>query len=421
MEYYAESLYLNWTSNHTNFTYNDYDNSGVMVELWLVPTIFALICLVGVIGNSLVIVVIIRHKQMKTTTNFYILSVAITDLVFLVICVPFTALSLVTEWVVGDFMCKLTFYLIFVVVEANCFTLTAMTIDRYCVIVHSMASMGWRRPKVVLAISCIIWLVSASVNIPVAMFRRVEYVPWYMDEPMPYCMETWPNETTWPLGFFLFGLIATYCVPLAVIVICNCMVVRHIWKSSQIKQCAYLSGRQRLWEKRRVRTTKMICVVAILFGVSWLPVHILAICSRMAPAHFTNNETAYYAQLTANCLAYSNSCMNPFVYAFMGSNFKRCFKEVFANLFYRRQYKGANIVLSECPDSVHADSGDRMHMSNINNHRQTLNSHRHTISSHRHASNSHRQAIHNHRNTLNSHRQNGRTVQAAHRTLHNDN
>lgn len=43
-----------------------------LTDAWLVPLFFALIMLVGLVGNSLVIYVISKHRQMRTATNFYI-------------------------------------------------------------------------------------------------------------------------------------------------------------------------------------------------------------------------------------------------------------------------------------------------------------------------------------------------------------
>lgn len=42
------------------------------VDAWLVPVSFVALMLLGLAGNSLVIFVICRHKQMRTVTNFYI-------------------------------------------------------------------------------------------------------------------------------------------------------------------------------------------------------------------------------------------------------------------------------------------------------------------------------------------------------------
>lgn len=43
-----------------------------LTDAWLVPLFFSLIMLVGLVGNSLIIYVISKHRQMRTATNFYI-------------------------------------------------------------------------------------------------------------------------------------------------------------------------------------------------------------------------------------------------------------------------------------------------------------------------------------------------------------
>lgn len=42
------------------------------LDAWLVPLFFAVLMVLGLVGNSLVIYVICRHKHMRTVTNFYI-------------------------------------------------------------------------------------------------------------------------------------------------------------------------------------------------------------------------------------------------------------------------------------------------------------------------------------------------------------
>nr|XP_058916274.1 kiSS-1 receptor isoform X1 [Kogia breviceps] len=102
------------------------------VDAWLVPLFFGALMLLGLAGNSLVIFVICRQKQMRTVTNFYIANLAVTDLTFLLCCVPFTALLYpLPAWVLGDFMCKFLNYIQQVSVQATCATLTAMSVDRW--------------------------------------------------------------------------------------------------------------------------------------------------------------------------------------------------------------------------------------------------------------------------------------------------
>uniref|UniRef100_A0A8D1NL26 KISS1 receptor n=1 Tax=Sus scrofa TaxID=9823 RepID=A0A8D1NL26_PIG len=133
------------------------------VDAWLVPLFFGALMLLGLAGNSLVIFVICRHKQMRTVTNFYIANLAATDLTFLLCCVPFTALLYpLPAWVLGDFMCKFLNYIQQVSVQATCATLTAMSVDRWYVTVFPLRALHRRTPRLALAISLSIWVGAAA-------------------------------------------------------------------------------------------------------------------------------------------------------------------------------------------------------------------------------------------------------------------
>eukprot|EP00072_Mus_musculus_P041222 XP_006513143.1 PREDICTED: kiSS-1 receptor isoform X3 [Mus musculus] len=128
------------------------------LDAWLVPLFFATLMLLGLVGNSLVIYVICRHKHMQTVTNFYIANLAATDVTFLLCCVPFTALLYpLPAWVLGDFMCKFVNYIQQVSVQATCATLTAMSVDRWYVTVFPLRALHRRTPRLALAVSLSIW------------------------------------------------------------------------------------------------------------------------------------------------------------------------------------------------------------------------------------------------------------------------
>lgn len=74
----TEKLWINGSqANFSEGTHEDNDDEDgeqhpFLTDAWLVPLFFALIMLVGLVGNSLVIYVISKHRQMRTATNFYI-------------------------------------------------------------------------------------------------------------------------------------------------------------------------------------------------------------------------------------------------------------------------------------------------------------------------------------------------------------
>jgi hypothetical protein len=58
-------------------------------ETYIVPVLFVLIFVVGVLGNGTLVLIFIRHRNMRNTPNTYIFSLALGDLLVIVICVPF--------------------------------------------------------------------------------------------------------------------------------------------------------------------------------------------------------------------------------------------------------------------------------------------------------------------------------------------
>lgn len=114
---YPESSYSYSYSNYyypSNANFTGFEDEPSVYAV-LVPVIFGIITVVGLIGNGCVVIVIARNRCMRTVTNFFIMNNAITDMVFVVICAPVTASQFVlTDWIFGDFICKLVVFMQYV-------------------------------------------------------------------------------------------------------------------------------------------------------------------------------------------------------------------------------------------------------------------------------------------------------------------
>ena len=81
----------------------------------LIGTLFQIIVfLIGVIGNILVCTVVVKTRSMRTTTNCYLVSLAVADTITLLSSVPQEVLSyhiLGDQWVWGSVGCTLMIYL----------------------------------------------------------------------------------------------------------------------------------------------------------------------------------------------------------------------------------------------------------------------------------------------------------------------
>lgn len=101
-----------------------------------VPVVFALIFLLGTVGNGLVLAVLLQPgpsawQEPGSTTDLFILNLAAADLCFILCCVPFqAAIYTLDAWLFGALVCKAVHLLIYLTMYASSFTLAAVSVDR---------------------------------------------------------------------------------------------------------------------------------------------------------------------------------------------------------------------------------------------------------------------------------------------------
>lgn len=144
MEITSERVIKNLTNvsnsmnNNETLRYNeefDYSFDRDQVEkivVVVVPIFFGMIGILGLVGNSLVVIVVAANPTMRSTTNILIINLAVADLLFVILCIPFTATDFVLPfWPFGNFWCKMVQYLIIVTAYASVYTLVLMSLDRW--------------------------------------------------------------------------------------------------------------------------------------------------------------------------------------------------------------------------------------------------------------------------------------------------
>jgi cholecystokinin A receptor len=73
--------------------------------------LYSLIFLLSVFGNLLIIVVLTVNKRMRTVTNTFLVSLAVSDLMMAVFCMPFTLIpNMLEDFIFGAAMCKTVTY-----------------------------------------------------------------------------------------------------------------------------------------------------------------------------------------------------------------------------------------------------------------------------------------------------------------------
>ncbi|KAI8489938.1 receptor [Branchiostoma belcheri] len=362
-------LDTSWSNKTGNFTgpYEEAQGAGedhLGPEAWVVPMLFTIIGVVGISANTLVIYIITKYNEMRTPTNHYIVSLAVADLSFLIFCSPFTAyMFATTSWTLGRNMCKFVFYVMQVTVDASCFSMTSLSVDRYFAIVHPIASINFRTPRSAVVISAVIWTAAISyllgtkrsrvsmacqdsirgplgsesstlplrhttpplallISSPLAVNFDLVYVEWHSQNT--YCMERW-SSLYGQMAYWISIMVVTYVLPLAV-ASWSCMrVVQQLWGSNAvypgIEQLPFQFRQKALRKKRKV--CLMIVAMALMFAICWLPNHVIILWQVLDPKGFPRNFSMHSVKIFAVTLTYLQSALNPILYVFLGEAFRK--------------------------------------------------------------------------------------------------
>ncbi|XP_037835605.1 galanin receptor type 1b [Kryptolebias marmoratus] len=291
-------------------------------EAVVVPVVFGLIFVVGVVGNTLVMVVIGRVKssggaRALSPTNIFIMNLSVADLLFILFCVPLHAtIYSLPEWVFGAFLCRFGHFFSNVTMLVSIFTLVAMSVDRYIAVVRSKSFACVRSRRNALFGLCVIWTLSLLCSVPVAQHYILTNHPRAPNST--FCWENWSGapRVAYKVSVTLLGFVT----PLLLICCCYTRVLCHLHK--KMKNMSKRSKRS----KRKTAQTILLVVTA--FTICWIPHHIIAMWVEFGT--YPLNDASFAFRIVSHCLSYGNSCVNPVLYAFLSENFRKACRQVFA-------------------------------------------------------------------------------------------
>ncbi|XP_067614674.1 somatostatin receptor type 2-like [Eurosta solidaginis] len=319
-------------SYNTTMEYIFYENcttNGHSIGHLINFVLYVIVCVVGLLGNTLVIYVVLRYSKMQTITNVYILNLAVADECFL-IGIPFLLHTIVSgSWQFGNFMCKAYMVSTSITQFTSSIFLLIMSADRYIAVCHPISSTSYRTLQRSKMVSAIAWLTSAILMLPVIIFADTVQMGEHIS-----CHIKWPEighqETGFTFIMYVFSL--GFATPLIFILCFYTLVIRKL---------RTVGPQNKSKEKKRShrKVTRLVLTVITVYILCWLPFWIsqLVLIATTQTECATRLEIAIF--LLVGCLGYSNSAMNPFLYAFLSENFKKSFRKAFATITAMQQTK----------------------------------------------------------------------------------
>ncbi|KAL7385377.1 hypothetical protein ABVT39_020831 [Epinephelus coioides] len=343
--------------------------------------LYSLIFFLSVFGNLLIIVVLTVNKRMRTVTNTFLLSLAVSDLMMAVFCMPFTLIpSILKDFIFGAAMCKIVSYLMGISVSISTFSLVAIAIERYSAICNPLKSRVWQTRSHAYRVIAATWVLAFIIMIPYPIISHLESFQRPDNTTAHQCRHKWPVATA-EQAWYIMLLLVLFAIPGLVMIVAYGLISRELYRGIQFEmghkkdstdvkngltstvstgsddgdgcyvnvaqrphsmEMSTMSSSNRAIKVERPRSNtseakleakkrviRMLVVIVVLFFLCWMPLY----CANTWRAF--DDISAKQALSGApiafiHLLCYTSACVNPIIYCFMNTRFRKALLATFS-------------------------------------------------------------------------------------------
>ncbi|XP_038045700.1 somatostatin receptor type 4-like [Patiria miniata] len=311
----------NWTTENCTDDYGPSEDfkdwGGIVAGVFLL-----IVCVMGLIGNSMVIFVVLRYAKMKTVTNSYILNLAIADDLFMIALVFLSIATLAgNNWVFGPVMCHVVYAIDGLNMFTSVFCLTAMSMDRYVAVCHARRVRGYRTLRLATCVNIGVWFLALAAASPMNIVLRYdpEDLACHFNFNAVFGDDYYAVDLTQKL-FMIYTSLMGFVIPLFIICVCYSSIVM------RLRKIGARTGKM----KKSKKVNRLVFFVVLAFFMCWWPFYVWRTVVVFVPSIRQHWHNSILMSDFTMCLSYLNSCANPLLYGFLSGNFKKSFKKVWS-------------------------------------------------------------------------------------------
>ncbi|XP_068761922.1 neuropeptide FF receptor 2-like [Montipora capricornis] len=263
--------------------------------------------LFNILGNSLVCLLILKNKAMKTSRiNWLLFQLAVADLLVAMFFVYPCFLSNFIKQpggVIGDVLCKFATAgtLGWAASSTSSFLLVAIAFERYFATLYPFRSLSRRRS----------WLLVPLVSFLGILLIVPLMIILYYDEDAGRCTDKWPTYSS-HRAYSVSWSFCNSALPICMMGYLYSRIIRHLRNNALVPGCSQVQI-----ASSRTKVTRMLISVTVIFVVCWIPQVTLCLLSPVIPGGYGT------VSLVATISALLNSCVNPVIYSLHSQQFRR--------------------------------------------------------------------------------------------------
>ena len=273
-----ESLIKNISAHEENARNNTREECPVgdsTVETVVKALAYFIILIVSLVGNILLFLVILNNKQLRKSINYFVFNMAVSDLLNPLTIMPIHIVQIISgssswkvdsPWILGNILCKLSYFLPDVSLVVSIESLLLISMDRFVAVVFPLKAKLISPKARLISIGCV-WLVAIAVHTPYFYTFRLFHV-----ENKTYCKSDWgPSETHTKKRYLMANFITFFIIPVCLLVIMYGFIARTLkTKNNECQQ--RLSFEQRSRDQQLKKIIRLAVAIIIAFVVCTIPV-----------------------------------------------------------------------------------------------------------------------------------------------------
>ncbi|XP_063859963.1 pyrokinin-1 receptor-like isoform X2 [Scylla paramamosain] len=298
----------------------------------VMTVIYFLITVTGVLGNVATCIVIVRNRIMHTATNYYLFSLAISDLLLLAFGMPDEIYMLWRgrPYIFGAYFCFVRGFTAEISTNASILTIAAFTVERYIGICHPLRSQTMSQLGRVVRSIAVIWVVAIACAVPIAIQYGIVYehhLPSGEEDPnSSACLIKNPVYLAFEISTVLF-----FVAPLLLITVLYLCIAVQLKRSTRLTRAvpSITSPNSSCTNdgSRNKAVIKMLVAVVIAFFLCFAPHQ----TQRLVALHGDASNPAVVKLFNilhniSGISYYISTCVNPILYHIMSNRFRKALK-----------------------------------------------------------------------------------------------
>ncbi|XP_069616326.1 5-hydroxytryptamine receptor 2A [Ranitomeya imitator] len=359
---------FNWTLNSGNVTRLNPEGSSFSLEKNWPALLTVTVIVLTIAGNILVIMAVSLEKKLQNATNYFLMSLAIADMLIGFLVMPISMLNILYdyEWPLHRKLCPVWIYLDVLFSTASIMHLCAISLDRYIAIRNPIHHSRFNSRTKAFTKIIAVWTISVGISMPVPVFGL-------QDDSKVFNQE---NCSLSDDLFIIVGSFVAFFIPLIIMVVTYFLTIKSLQKEADLcfnnlgakSKLALFSflpqtslSSEKLFQRslpkelapygrktmqsisNEQKASKVLGIVFFLFVIMWCPffiTNVMAVfCKDLCNKHVIGELLKVFVWI-----GYLSSAVNPLVYTLFNKTYRSAFSR-YIQCRYREEKKPLQLIL----------------------------------------------------------------------------